>query len=34
MTLWLLAIGAISMLGQVVLLRELSVAFFGRAGHR
>jgi spermidine synthase len=28
-TLWLLAIGAISMLGQVVLLRELNVAFFG-----
>ena len=29
MIVWLLAIGAISMLGQVVLLRELSVAFFG-----
>jgi spermidine synthase len=29
MILWLLAIGLISMLGQVVLLRELNVAFFG-----
>jgi spermidine synthase len=28
-TLWLLAIGAMSILGQVVLLRELNVAFFG-----
>jgi spermidine synthase len=29
MILWLLAVGAIAMLGQVVLLRELEVAFFG-----
>jgi spermidine synthase len=29
MILWLLAIGVISILGQVVLLRELSVAFYG-----
>jgi spermidine synthase len=29
MIIWLLAIGLISMLGQVVLLRELNVAFFG-----
>lgn len=29
MTLWLLAIGVVSMLGQVVILRELSVAFYG-----
>lgn len=29
MTVWLLAIGLISILGQVVLLRELAVAFYG-----
>ena len=29
MILWLLAIGVVSVLGQVVLLRELNVAFFG-----
>jgi spermidine synthase len=29
MIVWLLAIGAVSLLGQVVLLRELNVAFFG-----
>ena len=29
MTLRLFAIGLVSMLGQVVLLRELNVAFFG-----
>jgi spermidine synthase len=29
MILWLLAIGLISMLGQVLLLRELNVAFYG-----
>ncbi len=29
MTVWLLVIGFISILGQVVLLRELSVAFYG-----
>ncbi|MFH1844619.1 MAG: hypothetical protein ABIF77_15570 [bacterium] len=29
MTIWLLAIGLISILGQVVLLRELTVAFYG-----
>ena len=29
MILWLFAIGVISMLGQVVLLRELNVAFYG-----
>lgn len=29
MTVWLLAIGLISILGQVILLRELAVAFYG-----
>jgi spermidine synthase len=29
MVLWLLAVGLVSILGQVVLLRELNVAFFG-----
>ncbi len=29
MTLWLVAVGFVSMLGQVVLLRELLVAYFG-----
>ncbi len=29
MSLWLLAIGAVSLLGQVVLLRELNVALYG-----
>jgi hypothetical protein len=29
MIIWLLAIGLVSLLGQVILLRELNVAFFG-----